>query len=152
MTRARDRASGGNSGSTANRPATASVGSTYYDTTLDNFFVYKPSGWSAVSPVPEAPTGVSAVAVSGTSATVSFTPASTGPVPTSYTITSSPGGVTANGASSPVTVTGLSAATAYTFTIQAIGANGSSAASAASSAVTTAKGTGGTITTSGGYW
>jgi hypothetical protein len=34
-------------------------------------------------------------------------------------VTSSPGGLTVNGASSPITVTGLTNGTAYTFTVAA---------------------------------
>jgi hypothetical protein len=55
---------------------------------------------------------------------------------TSYTVTSSPGGVTSTGSSSPITVSGLTAGTAYTFTVTASHANGASAASATSNSVT----------------
>jgi hypothetical protein len=70
---------------------------------------------------PGAPTSVSATA-GDASATVSFTaPTFTGVPPgiTGYLATSSPGGITATGASSPLTVTGLSNGTAYTFGVQA---------------------------------
>lgn len=66
---------------------------------------------------------------------VSFTPANSGPAATSFTVTSSPGGITASGASSPITVTGLTPGTSYSFTVVASNAVGSSAASAASSSV-----------------
>lgn len=71
-------------------------------------------------------------------ATVTFTaPTYNGRTPiTSYTVTSSPGGFTASGASSPLTVTGLASATAYTFTVTATNAIGTSAASAASNSIT----------------
>jgi hypothetical protein len=55
---------------------------------------------------------------------------------TSYTVTSSPGGFTGTGASSPITVTGLQSATAYTFTVTATNAIGTSAASSASNSIT----------------
>ena len=57
-------------------------------------------------------------------------------IPT-YTATSSPGGFTASGASSPLVVTGLSNGTSYTFTVTATN-NFGSTTSAPSSAVTPA--------------
>lgn len=70
---------------------------------------------------PAAPTGVSATA-GDTQADVSFTaPTFTG-IPsgiTGYKATSNPGGFTATGSSSPITVTGLTNGTSYTFTVQA---------------------------------
>jgi len=72
----------------------------------------------------------------------------------SFTVTSSPEGVTANGASSPITVTGLTNDTEYTFTVTVID-DGGSTTSSVSNAVTPAAApftaTGGTITESGGY-
>lgn len=55
---------------------------------------------------------------------------------TSFTVTSSPGGYTATGASSPITVTGLQSDTAYTFTVTATNDAGTSPASAASNSIT----------------
>jgi len=95
---------------------------------------------AAVTPatVPGAPTGASA-AIGNTQATVSFTaPANNGSAITGYTVTSSPGGFTGAGASSPVTVTGLTNGTSYTFTVTATNAVGTGAASLASAAVTPA--------------
>jgi uncharacterized protein (TIGR02145 family) len=51
-------------------------------------------------------------------------------------VTSSPGGITATGTTSPLNVTGLTNGTAYTFTIVATNAIGNSSPSTASSAVT----------------
>jgi hypothetical protein len=87
--------------------------------------------------VPGAPTSVSATAGSG-SASVTFTaPASNGGAGiTTYTVTASPGGATASGASSPINVTGLTNGTAYTFTVTATNSAGTGSASSASTAVT----------------
>lgn len=93
--------------------------------------------------VPNAPTIGTATDV-GTSrpfnnaaATVTFTaPTWTGGLPiTSYTVTSSPGGITASGSSSPITITGLASNTNYTFTVTATNGAGTSAASAASNSI-----------------
>ncbi|WP_238178037.1 InlB B-repeat-containing protein [Paenibacillus contaminans] len=94
---------------------------------------------------PAAPTNVIAVAGDG-QATISFTvPTSDGgSIITGYKVISSPDGKTITAAASPITLTGLTNGTIYTFTVQAINSAGSSAASAASNAVTpTASSTGG---------
>ena len=70
---------------------------------------------------PGAPTGVSAAA-GDQQATVSFTAPSFQGVPpniTGYLATSNPEGLTATGSASPLTVTGLTNGTSYTFTVQA---------------------------------
>ncbi|MEL4471575.1 Ig-like domain-containing protein [Shewanella algae] len=87
--------------------------------------------------VPGAPTSVNAVA-SDASATVSFSaPASTGGAAISgYTVTSSPGGLTASGAGSPLTVSGLSNGTDYSFTVSASNTAGTGPASSPSNTVT----------------
>jgi uncharacterized repeat protein (TIGR02543 family) len=93
---------------------------------------------SAVTPstVPNAPTGVSA-AVGDAEATISFTaPVNNGgSTVTGYTVTAS-NGSTVSGTSSPIKISGLTNATAYTFTVKATNKNGDSVASSASTAVT----------------
>jgi prepilin-type N-terminal cleavage/methylation domain-containing protein len=87
--------------------------------------------------VPGAPTIGTATAGNATSSVAFTAPVSNGgSAITSYTVTSSPEGITASGASSPITVTGLTNGTAYTFTVTATNAIGVSASSSASNSVT----------------
>lgn len=87
--------------------------------------------------VPGAPTIGTASAGNG-QATVTFAaPADNGGNSiTYYTVTSSPGSITASDSASPITVTGLTNGTAYTFTVTATNVAGSGPASAASNSVT----------------
>ena len=87
--------------------------------------------------LPDAPTSV--IATAGyIQASVAFTsPVSNGgSTITSYTVTSTPGSFTSTGATSPLVVTGLTAGTAYTFTVVATNAAGNSLTSSASTSVT----------------
>jgi chitodextrinase len=86
---------------------------------------------------PGAPTIGTATKTGSTTATVAFTPPTinNGAAVNSYTVTSFPGGVTATGSSSPISVTGLTAATAYTFTVTATNSAGTSIASAPSNQI-----------------
>ena len=92
--------------------------------------------------VPGAPTGVSASASSSSAISVSFSaPACTGnlTIDTYQVVCTSSGSNSATGASSPISVTGLSASTSYTFKVRAHNSKGygcySSTASATTSAV-----------------
>jgi hypothetical protein len=98
---------------------------------------YKQAGnWAGV---PGAPTAVSGIAGSG-SVQVSFTPPASngGATITSYTVTSSPDNFTGSGSSSPITVSGLTNGTSYTFTVTATNTIGIGLASSPSSSVTPA--------------
>lgn len=88
--------------------------------------------------LPSPPTNVAAVAGNGT-ASISFT---TSVGATSYTVTSSPGGLISTGNTSPIQVSGLTNGTAYTFTVVATNANGNSSASSVSNSVIPSSGAG----------
>jgi len=96
-----------------------------------------PSNSVTPATVPGAPT-IGTATAGNAQATVTFTPpASNGGSPiTSYTVTSSPGGITKTGAASPITVTGLTNGTAYTFTVKATNMIGTGPASSPSNSVT----------------
>jgi hypothetical protein len=95
------------------------------------------AGGTKVIDVPDAPT-VGTPTLNYLIASVPFTPSTKGGAATSYTVTSSPGGITASGSSSPISVSGLSDATVYTFTVKGTNVNlRSGSASPSSSAVTT---------------
>jgi len=94
------------------------------------------SATPTVPTVPAAPTIATAIA-GNTSASVAFTPGGNGgSAITGYVATSSPGGFTGSGASSPITVSGLTNGVSYTFTVTATNAIGTSVASSASNSVT----------------
>jgi hypothetical protein len=95
-----------------------------------------------ITPVgaPDAPTSVVASYTSGTTqSSISFSnPANNGGASiTSYTVTSSPGGFTATGSSSPLVVTGLAFGTSYTFTVTATNGVSTSNPSSPSNSITT---------------
>jgi hypothetical protein len=86
---------------------------------------------------PAAPTGVSATPTGSTRAEVAFDVLATSGNSnvTEYSVLSS-GGQTATGTSSPITVTGLTKATAYTFDVRAINGVGTGPASTSNSITT----------------
>jgi hypothetical protein len=81
----------------------------------------------APSTIPGAPTiGIATKGNAQAVLTFSAPVSNGGSAITGYTVTSSPGGFTGTGAASPITVTGLTNGTAYTFTVVATNANGNS--------------------------
>ena len=121
-------------GSTTLAFTSTDAAGSFYGVVVDDVSVM-PSG-SAPS-APSAPTGVSAVGGSAGQASVSFGPPSSdgGSTVSSYTVTASPGGATATGASSPIVLSGLTDGNPYTFTVTATNLTGTSLASAPSGAV-----------------
>jgi hypothetical protein len=77
--------------------------------------------------------GTASDAGTGGAASVTFTAAARA---TSYTVLSSPGSITATGISSPISISGLTDLTAYTFQVKASNSVGDSLYSAASNSVT----------------
>lgn len=88
----------------------------------------------AISDVPDAPT-IGTATAGPESATVAYTAATTGGAATTFTATSNPGSITGTG-SSPITVTGLTGSTSYTFTVRASNSTGTSPSSSASNSIT----------------
>lgn len=84
--------------------------------------------------VPAAP-GITAVSAGNGQATVSFTVPQSDLTITSYAVTANPGGITATGSASPITVNGLSNGVTYTFAVRATSNAGTGKLSSASKAV-----------------
>ena len=105
--------------------------------------------------VPGAPTGVSASATSSSAISVSFSaPGCTGHLAIDYyqAVCTSSGSNSATGASSPISVTGLSASTSYTFKVRAHNSKGYGCYSSSTGTATTQAPTGSvSFTTPGQY-
>lgn len=99
--------------------------------TVTLYGVYKGAEVASIS----APT-IGTATAGDASATVAFTPPATTSNIASYVATSSPGSITGYGTSSPISVSGLTNGTAYTFTVAGLNPNGTGSQSAASNSVT----------------
>lgn len=104
--------------------------------TLDQMSAARKTGtWPRT---PGTPIIGTATATGATTATVAFTtPSDTGSATPTYTATSTPGCITGSSASSPVTMTGLTGNTSYTFKVRASSGAGVSPCSASSNSITT---------------
>ena len=127
-------------GTTANRPSNPSVGDTYYNGTLGRLEIYTASGWKAMNAAAQSPTlsasNSVAAAYGSPTADITITPNTSGGLPSSYSITSSPSTTVQTTSSTSYTFTGLSAGTGYTFTATATNDYGVSTSSAATSSIT----------------
>lgn len=97
-----------------------------------------PDGSNAITEivdVPDAPT-IGTATAGLLSASVAFTPATTGGTVSLFTATSSPGSITGTSATSPITVNGLTGGTAYTFTVRGANSTGTGPASSSSNSIT----------------
>ena len=129
-------------GVTSQRPASPTGGDLFFNTEKKAFEVWTGSAWVSVAvngAVPLPPT-IGTVTLSALTASVPFTgPNDFGDAAiTTYTATSNPGSISVSSASSPISISGLTANTAYTFTVTATNSYGISNASSASNSVTTA--------------
>ena len=84
--------------------------------------------------IPTVPTIGAATGGAG-SASVAFTPATVGGPAFSYTALSNPGSITGTGTTSPITVSGLTGGTSYTFTVRGTNPSGNSEYTSASNSV-----------------
>ena len=130
-------------GVTAGRPASPTVGQTYYNGTLAAFEIWNGSVWAAINSIPASVSNVIATDqgsgrafASNGSASVAFTPATVGGAATSFVVTSSPGGFSGTGASSPIVLTGQTPGVSYTYSV--VAANSLGSATAISSTAVTA--------------
>jgi hypothetical protein len=89
---------------------------------------------TAIMDVPDAPTIGTATAGMG-SASITFTPATAGGTATLYSAISNPGSITGTSDTSPITISGLTPGTSYTFTVRGSNSTGTGPYSSASNSI-----------------
>ena len=130
-------------GDTSSRPGSPSLGDIYSNTQTGYIEVYTAAGWSQLGVIPVVPTIGTAtdvgtnIAYGSGSASITFTPATTGGLASSFTATSTSGGYSATGSSSPIVVSNIPTGTSATFTVTATNGYGNSLATTASNSITT---------------
>jgi len=117
------------------------VGDIFWNTTSSALQLWNGTAWISFAapgaPVIGTATDLGSGRVYGNSAaSISFTPNSGGGNATQFFVTSTPGSLTSYGTSSPITITGLTSGTSYTFTVSAVGSFGNSPASNTTGALT----------------
>jgi hypothetical protein len=96
-----------------------------------------PDGVNAITEivdVPDAPT-IGTATAGMANASVPFTAATTGGTVSTFTAISSPGSFTGTSATSPITVSGLTAGTSYTFTVRGTNSTGTGSYSSSSNSI-----------------
>jgi hypothetical protein len=124
------------------RPESPTLGDIYSNTETGYIEVYTAAGWSQLGVIPLSATIGTATDV-GTgraydngAASVTFTPNAGGGLVSSYTVTSTSGGYSASGSSSPIVVSSIPVGTSATFTVTATNGYGNALASSASNSAT----------------
>jgi len=130
-------------GNTSSRPASPTLGDIYSNTQTGYIEVYTASGWSQLGVIPLSATIGTATDV-GTgreynngAVSVTFTPNAGGGLASNFTATSTSGGYSASGTSSPIVVPSIPVGTSATFTVTATNGYGNALASSASNSATT---------------
>lgn len=136
-----------NRGTAAARPSAPSIGTPYFNGTTGELQIYTATGWAAVNAVPFSPSastftntgGANAYTATAGTASIAFTPPSSGGVVSSYIVTPTPTTVagTYTAASSPVAVTGLTPGQLYSFAVVAQNNYGTSASAPTTGTPTT---------------
>jgi hypothetical protein len=140
------------SGTTAERPASPTAGSTYYNTSLGELQIFQNGVWTALQmpALAKAPTIVSltdngsgkAYGANG-SVTIAYTQNQEGGFAPNFTAVSTPGSLTQTSAisnpstSNTITVNGLTSNTSYTFTLTGTNASGAGATTTTNSILAT---------------